>query len=167
MLQTIETAKNAWQATADLDQNRNPAAADLLALRPDLMDADKPREVSRKCSSALMAINASWTMAMIKGAGRQMEQPVAVMTFAKEVREAGELPNYLLKLIATEGPKTEADLCAAVHLVPQLERLVPSWVAYADGNGLIKKVPGRAVIQLWEITDAGRKAGGIPPDPRH
>ncbi len=143
MLQTIETAKNAWQATGDLDQNRNPAAADLLALRPDLMDADKPLDVSRKCSSALMAINARWTMAMIMGAGRQMEQPVAVMTFAKEVREAGELPNYLLKLIATEGPKTEADLCAAVHLVPQLERLVPSWVAYADATA-----PGKTTTAI-------------------
>lgn len=158
MLQTIATAKNAWLATADLDLNRNPAAADLLALRPELIDADNPREVSTECASALMAINASWGKAMLKRAERQLEQTQAVVALNKEVREAGDLPRYLLKLLASEGPKTEADLKAAVHIVPNFEQLIPSWVAYARKNGLIELVPGRAAS--WQITNAGRMASG-------
>jgi hypothetical protein len=165
MLQTITTAKNAWLATADLDQNSNPAAADLLALRPDLMDADNPRDVSAKCASALMAINASWGKAMVKRVGRQLEQTRAVTALNEEVREAGDLPRYLLKLLVSEGPKTEADLKAAVHIVPNFEQLVPSWVAYARENGLIELVPGHAVS--WRITNAGRTASGIPTNPSH
>jgi len=92
MLQTIATAKNAWLATADLDLNHNPEAADLLALRPDLIDADNPREVSTKCASALMAINASWGKAMLKRVKRQLKQTQAVAALNKEVEEAGDLP---------------------------------------------------------------------------
>jgi hypothetical protein len=83
----------------------------------------------------------------------------------KEVREAGDLPRYLLKLLASEGPKTEADLKAAMHIVPDFEQLIPSWVAYARENGLIELVPGRAAS--WRITDTGRTASGISTNPSH
>jgi hypothetical protein len=162
MLQTIATAKNAWLATADLDQNRNPAAAALLALRPDLIDADNPREVSTKCASALMAIDASWGKAMLKRAERQVDQAQAVAALNKKVREAGGLPRYLLKLLASEGPKTEADLKAAVHVVPNFEQLIPSWVADARDEGLIELVPGH--VASWRITNAGRTAIGLSAD---
>lgn len=163
MLQTIATAKNAWLATADLDLNHNPAAGDLLALRPDLIDAKSPRDVSVMCSSALIAINASWGEAMLKRVERQFDQAQAVATLNKEVRNAGDLPRFLLQFLAREGPKTEANLKAAVHVVPDFEQLIPTWVTYARDNGLVELTPNSAVT--WQITDAGRAASSPTNSP--
>jgi hypothetical protein len=168
LLEMICTAKNAWLATADLELNRNPQAAALVAFRPDLMDADNPRDVSRKCDLAVMAINASWGTAMVKHAALKLEQPLAVIELTNEVQKAGGLPRYLLKLLACEGPKTEADLIAAVHTFPNFDHLTPEWLANASKNGLIKAVvPDGGVIERWHITDAGRTASRIPTDRPH
>jgi hypothetical protein len=166
MVQMMRIAKSAWLATADCDSSRNPQARAVLDFRPDLMDADNPRDVRKECALAGMAIDASWVRATAKHAPPQMEQPLAVIKLEKEVREAGGREGYLLRLLASDGPQTEDDLIAAVHPTPGWEQLIPEWLAKASKNGLIKAVvPGGGVIERWQITNAGRTASGIPTNP--
>jgi hypothetical protein len=166
MLQTIETAKNAWLVTADLSPSASPPAADLLTDLPSPMDWRNPRDVSDKCASALETINTGLSQALLKG---RLPTLVQMKRTTDSIAEAaGNLQGYLLKLLASEGPKTEDELIAAVHGVPSLEQAIPGWVANASKNGLIDPVvPRGGVIEHWQITNDGREVSGIPTEPPH
>jgi hypothetical protein len=120
MLWQIAIAKGAWLATADLNPDRNPYADALRNLSPLLWDRNNPRDVSGKCASLLMSINNSLATATINRAGHQIEPTANAIDWLKKGLEKGGFEGCLLDLLASEGPKTEADLIAAVHTAPGL-----------------------------------------------
>jgi hypothetical protein len=162
MLWQIAIAKGAWLATADVNPDRNPYADALLDLAPLLWDENNPGDVSGKCASLLMSINKSLATATINRAAHQIEPTANAIDWLRKGREKGGFEGYLLDLLGSEGPKTEADLIAAVHNAPGWAQQIPAWLAQASHNGLIKAVvPAGGVIQRWHITKAGRAASGI------
>jgi len=167
MLKRLETARNAWSATADPDENRNPLATAILELQPWSMDQNDPDDVADKCAVALTAINNKWAVATAKHLEHETEQmrPEWKLRWEVDGNPQG-LCGYLLRLLASQGPKTEADLMAAVRVVSSYEQKIPGWVANASEDGLIESnVPHGGVGKRWQITNAGREVSGIPTNP--
>jgi hypothetical protein len=133
-----ETATKAWRATADPDDNRNPLANAIQRLKPDSMDPNDPDDVAWKCDSALRAISAKWMVAISNYQADEREQMEPAWKLAREVKDDPQgLRGYLLKLLASEGPKTETESVVR------------------DGGVLVR----------WQITNDGRAASGIPTEP--